>query len=40
MKASMMTSSEKAVEIVKGYKLGNPLEEETTIGPMANVRFR
>lgn len=30
---------EKAVAIVKGYKLGNPLEKETTIGPMANVRF-
>ncbi|ATG36598.1 succinate-semialdehyde dehdyrogenase GabD [Phaeobacter piscinae] len=30
---------EKAVAIVKGYKLGNPLEQETTIGPMANVRF-
>jgi acyl-CoA reductase-like NAD-dependent aldehyde dehydrogenase len=29
----------KAVEIVKGYKLDNPLDEETTIGPMANVRF-
>ena len=29
----------KAVEIVQGYKLGNPLEEDTTIGPMANVRF-
>ncbi|MCX8953340.1 aldehyde dehydrogenase family protein [Ruegeria sp. NA] len=29
----------KAVEIVKGYKLGNPLDTETTIGPMANVRF-
>ena len=29
----------KAVEVVKGYKLGNPLEAETTIGPMANVRF-
>ncbi len=29
----------KAVEIVKGYKLGNPLDGETTIGPMANVRF-
>ncbi len=29
----------KAVEIVKGYKLGNPLDEATTIGPMANVRF-
>ncbi|MBR9862919.1 MAG: aldehyde dehydrogenase family protein [Rhodobacteraceae bacterium] len=30
---------EKAVAIVKGYKLGNPLEQETTIGPMAHVRF-
>lgn len=30
---------EKAVEIVSGYKLGNPLEEATTLGPMANVRF-
>ncbi|WP_170576468.1 aldehyde dehydrogenase family protein [Ruegeria atlantica] len=29
----------KAVEIVKGYKLGNPLDAETTMGPMANVRF-
>ena len=29
----------KAVEIVKGYRLGNPLEQETSIGPMANVRF-
>lgn len=29
----------KAVKIVEGYKLGNPLEEETSIGPMANVRF-
>ncbi|CUH53181.1 aldehyde dehydrogenase family protein [Shimia marina] len=29
----------KAVEVVKGYKLGNPMEEATTIGPMANVRF-
>jgi len=29
----------KAVEIVNGYKLGNPLDAETTIGPMANVRF-
>ncbi len=29
----------KAVEIVKDYKLGNPLDAETTIGPMANVRF-
>ncbi|WP_283638668.1 aldehyde dehydrogenase family protein [Marinovum algicola] len=30
---------EKAVAIVKGYKLGNPLEAETSIGPMAHVRF-
>ncbi|WP_377186647.1 aldehyde dehydrogenase family protein [Ruegeria meonggei] len=30
---------DKAVEIVNGYKLGNPLDSETTIGPMANVRF-
>ncbi len=30
---------EKAVAVVKGYKLGNPLDAETTIGPMANVRF-
>ncbi|SFP18126.1 aldehyde dehydrogenase family protein [Tranquillimonas alkanivorans] len=30
---------EKAVALVKGMKLGNPLEQETTIGPMANVRF-
>lgn len=29
----------KAVGIVRGYKLGNPLNAETTIGPMANVRF-
>jgi acyl-CoA reductase-like NAD-dependent aldehyde dehydrogenase len=30
---------EKAVAIVNGYKLGNPLETETTLGPMAHVRF-
>lgn len=30
---------EKAVAIVKGYRLGNPLDAKTTIGPMANVRF-
>jgi len=30
---------EKAVNTVKQYKLGNPLEQETTLGPMANVRF-
>jgi len=29
----------KAVAIVSGYKLGNPLETETTLGPMAHVRF-
>ncbi|WP_095588068.1 aldehyde dehydrogenase family protein [Actibacterium ureilyticum] len=29
----------KAVAIVKGYKLGNPLDPETTLGPMAHVRF-
>ncbi len=29
----------KAVNIVNGYKLGNPLDPETTIGPMANIRF-
>ena len=30
---------EKAVAIVSGYKLGNPLDEATTIGPMAHKRF-
>ena len=30
---------EKAVAWAKGLKLGNPLDPETTIGPMANVRF-
>ncbi|NBQ28931.1 MAG: aldehyde dehydrogenase family protein, partial [Rhodobacteraceae bacterium] len=29
----------KAIEIVKGYKLGNPLDSDTTIGPMAHKRF-
>ncbi len=29
----------KAVAIVEQYRLGNPLEQETTLGPMANVRF-
>ena len=33
------TFVEKAVAITKAYKLGNPLDEATTIGPMANVRF-
>jgi len=30
---------EKAVAIVSGYTLGNPLDAATTLGPMANVRF-
>ncbi len=30
---------EKAVAWVSGLKLGNPLEQETTIGPMASKRF-
>ncbi len=30
---------EKAVAIVKGYKLGDPLDPATSIGPMANRRF-
>ncbi len=30
---------EKAVAIVNGYTLGNPMDSETTIGPMANARF-
>ncbi len=30
---------DKAVAIVEGYKLGNPLAAETDIGPMANIRF-
>ena len=30
---------EKAVALVSTYKLGNPLDPETTIGPMAQVRF-
>lgn len=30
---------DKAVAIVSGYKLGNPLEEATTLGPMAHRRF-
>ncbi|MDF3414634.1 aldehyde dehydrogenase family protein [Sulfitobacter sp. M57] len=29
----------KAVAIVNGYKLGNPLNPETTLGPMAQARF-
>lgn len=29
----------KATDIVNDYKLGNPLDPETTLGPMANVRF-
>lgn len=30
---------EKAVATVSQYKLGNPLDPETTLGPMAQVRF-
>lgn len=30
---------EKAVGIVSGYTLGNPLDEATTLGPMAHRRF-
>jgi len=30
---------EKAIQIVSGYKLGNPLDEATTLGPMAQMRF-
>ncbi|MBL4646156.1 MAG: aldehyde dehydrogenase [Hyphomicrobiales bacterium] len=30
---------EKAVAIVEDYRLGNPLNKETTLGPMANLRF-
>ncbi|MEL6885345.1 MAG: aldehyde dehydrogenase family protein [Pseudomonadota bacterium] len=29
----------KAVQIVSDYKLGNPLSDETTLGPMAHKRF-
>ncbi|HDZ72154.1 MAG TPA: aldehyde dehydrogenase family protein [Aurantimonas coralicida] len=30
---------EKAVKIVEAYRLGDPLDPETTLGPMANIRF-
>ncbi|MEP2641790.1 aldehyde dehydrogenase family protein [Roseobacter sp.] len=30
---------DKAVSIVESYKLGNPLDAETTLGPMAQARF-
>ena len=30
---------EKAVALVNTYKLGNPLNEETSVGPMASTRF-
>jgi acyl-CoA reductase-like NAD-dependent aldehyde dehydrogenase len=30
---------EKAVKIAQGYTLGDPLDEKTSIGPMAHVRF-
>ncbi|MGB3554176.1 MAG: aldehyde dehydrogenase family protein [Jannaschia sp.] len=29
----------KAVAIVRGYRLGDPLDPETTLGPMAHTRF-
>ena len=29
----------KAIDIVSSYKLGNPLDESTTLGPMAHKRF-
>lgn len=30
---------ERAITIVNRYRLGNPLDQETTLGPMANRRF-
>ncbi|MBE0455016.1 MAG: aldehyde dehydrogenase family protein [Roseovarius sp.] len=30
---------EKSVALVRGYRLGDPLDPETTLGPMANARF-
>lgn len=33
------TFVEKAVSVVSGYKLGNPLDPDVTLGPMAHVRF-
>lgn len=30
---------DKAVAIVNGYKLGHPMDADSTMGPMANVRF-
>ena len=30
---------DRAVAIVEGYTLGNPLDQETTLGPMAHRRF-
>ncbi len=30
---------EKSVALVRGHRLGNPLDRETTIGPMASARF-
>ncbi len=30
---------DRAVAIVESYKLGNPLDQSTTLGPMANKRF-
>ena len=31
---------EKSVALVSGYKLGNPLDAETTLGPMATQALR
>ena len=33
------TFVEKAISVVSGYKLGNPLDPDVTLGPMAHVRF-
>jgi len=30
---------ERAIEIVNGYRLGDPLDTETSLGPMAQLRF-
>ena len=30
---------QKAIKIIENYTLGNPLEPDTTLGPMANKRF-
>ena len=30
---------DRAIALVRGYRLGNPLEADTTLGPMAHARF-